>query len=73
MIHYFAASLRLAGGIFENAHIVVSVGDDIEPFDIAATVPEMRSYNITWCWASDLPPTLVSRAGLGPLRRPVRE
>jgi hypothetical protein len=50
MIHYFAASLRLNGGILSEAPIIVSVGEDCEPYDIAGTLPHLDSYNISWRW-----------------------
>ena len=50
MIHYFAASLRLNGGVLSDAHIVVSVGEDCEPYDIRAQLPHLQEYNISWRW-----------------------
>ncbi len=50
MIHYFAASLQLNGGPLADTHIVVSVGDDCEPYDIAPTLPHLSRYNISWRW-----------------------
>lgn len=51
MIHFFAASLRRRGGAFSKAKIIVSVGDDCEPFDIDDVHPELARYNISWRWA----------------------
>lgn len=45
-----AASVRSFAGIFSDARIVVSVGDDVEPFDIERARPELASYDIEWRW-----------------------
>jgi hypothetical protein len=50
MIHYLAASLRANGGAFAGAKLVVSVGEDSEPFDIDARHPELLRYGINWRW-----------------------
>lgn len=50
MVQYFAASLRRHGGKFAGARLVVSVGEDCEPFDIEASQPQLRKYGITWRW-----------------------
>lgn len=50
MVGCFAASLRAFGGRFSNARVVVSVGEDCDPFDIAAARPELARYDITWRW-----------------------
>jgi lipopolysaccharide biosynthesis glycosyltransferase len=50
MIRYFAATLRRNGGQFAGASLVVSVGDDCEPFDINAAYPELAQYRIAWRW-----------------------
>jgi hypothetical protein len=50
MIHYFAASLRLNGGTLADSRIIVSVGEDCEPYDIAVALPHLRDYDITWRW-----------------------
>lgn len=51
MIHFFAASLRRRGGAFRDAKIVVSVGEDCEPFDLEQSHPELSKYRISWRWA----------------------
>jgi lipopolysaccharide biosynthesis glycosyltransferase len=50
MIHYLAASLRANGGAFAGAKLIVSVGEDCEPFDIDARHPELLRYGINWRW-----------------------
>jgi hypothetical protein len=50
MVHMFAESVRSFGGTFSHARIIVSVGDDIEPFDIDRARPELKSYGIEWRW-----------------------
>jgi hypothetical protein len=50
MVQYFAATLRRNGGLFADARLIVSVGEDCEPFDIAAAVPQLAPYDITWRW-----------------------
>ena len=50
MVHFFAASLRRRGGAFRDAEIVVSVGEDCEPFDLEQNHPELAKYNISWRW-----------------------
>jgi hypothetical protein len=50
MVHYFAASLRKNGGPLANSRIIVSVGDECEPYDIAKTLPQLDRYNISWRW-----------------------
>ena len=50
MIQYFAASLRRYGGLFADARVIVSVGGDCEPFDVAAAHPRLARYGITWRW-----------------------
>ncbi len=51
MVHFFAASLRRRGGAFRDAKIVVSVGEDCEPFDLQRSNPQLSKYNISWRWA----------------------
>ena len=53
MIHFFAASLRRRGGAFRNAKIVVSVGEDCEPFDLHQHHPELSKYGV-WRWVNQL-------------------
>jgi hypothetical protein len=50
MVHMLAESVRSFGGTFSDARIVVSVGDDIEPFDIDHARPELEPYGIQWRW-----------------------
>ena len=50
MLHYFAASLRLNGGSLAGSRIVVSVGEDCEPYDLYRDNPWSRLYNLEWCW-----------------------
>lgn len=51
MVHMLAESVRSFAGIFSNAKIIVSVGEDVEPFDIYRTRPELEKYGIEWRWA----------------------
>jgi hypothetical protein len=51
MVHFFAASLRRRGGAFRDAKIVVSVGEDCEPFDLNQSNPQLSKYDISWRWA----------------------
>jgi lipopolysaccharide biosynthesis glycosyltransferase len=50
MVHMFAESVRSFAGQFSDARIVVSVGEDIEPFDIDRARPELKPYRIDWRW-----------------------
>lgn len=50
MIQMLAESIRSFGGLFSEARIVVSVGDDIEPFDIEGARPELKPYGVEWRW-----------------------
>lgn len=50
MVHFYAASLRRRGGAFRNAKIVVSVGEDCEPFDLDRHRPELSRYDVSWRW-----------------------
>jgi hypothetical protein len=45
-IHYLAASLRDAGGLAAESLIVVTVGEDQDPVDLAAQLPWARKYPI---------------------------
>lgn len=49
-IHYLAASLHLFGGPYRHAPIMVVIGDDATPYDVAATLPWSGHYNINWTW-----------------------
>ena len=50
MVHMLAESVRSFAGIFADARIIVSVGEDIEPFDIDRERPELKPYGIEWRW-----------------------
>jgi hypothetical protein len=50
MVHMLAESVRSFGGAFSDARIVVSVGDDIDPFDIRRERQELEPYNLEWRW-----------------------
>lgn len=50
MVHLFAESVRSFAGLFSDARIIVSVGEDCEPFDIAHSRPELEQYGIEWRW-----------------------
>jgi len=49
-IMYLARSVRACGGDTARARIVVSVGDDVEPYDVAS-VQEWTDDKIVWRWA----------------------
>jgi hypothetical protein len=48
-IEFLHRSLLACGGLTAAARLVVSVGDDIEPFDIVAREPWSRG-KVTWRW-----------------------
>lgn len=50
MIHMLAESVRSFAGRFSDARIVVSVGEDIEPFDVDRARPELKPYGLEWRW-----------------------
>lgn len=50
MLHYFAASLQVNGGALAGSRIVVSVGEDCEPYDLYRDSPWARRYNLEWRW-----------------------
>lgn len=52
MVLLFAESVRSFAGTFSDARIVVSVGEDIEPFDIEHARPELKPYGIEWRWTN---------------------
>src|ERR1700733_2238858 len=43
-------SAQACGGLTGNVRMVVSVGEDIEPYEIAATQP-WSDTNVIWRWA----------------------
>lgn len=50
MVHMLAESVRSFAGSFSDARIIVSIGEDIEPFDIEQARPELLPYGIEWRW-----------------------
>jgi len=50
MVHMLAESVRSFAGLFADARIVVSIGEDIEPFDIDLARPELEPFSIEWRW-----------------------
>jgi hypothetical protein len=50
MIHYLAASLRRQGPPVSEVPVVVTVGEDCEPFDLEARNPWSRRYPLRWVW-----------------------
>jgi len=49
-VHYLAASIRQRGGALSHAPIIVTVGDDCDPFDIAHELPWARHYPVCFRW-----------------------
>jgi len=49
-VHYLAASLRANSRDFAGTRLVVTVGEDCEPFDIAARLPWTAHYPIEFRW-----------------------
>ena len=49
-VHLLAASLRRHGGAVSDARIVVTVSPDVEPVDLARSLPWSRDYGIEWRW-----------------------
>ncbi|MEM9560270.1 MAG: hypothetical protein AAF995_08175 [Planctomycetota bacterium] len=49
-VRYLAASLRVHGGPLADSKIVVSVGADEEPRDLARELPWSSRYPIEWSW-----------------------
>jgi galactoside O-acetyltransferase len=50
MVACLAASVRAFAGDFSSVRLVVSVGEDCDPFDIAAAHPELAAFDIEWRW-----------------------
>lgn len=48
-VEFMHRSLRACGGLTGQANLVISVGDDSEPFDIAENQPWSRNA-VTWRW-----------------------
>ena len=49
MVQYLAASLRRYAGRFADARLIVSIGDDCEPFDVAAAYPQLAPHDMPTC------------------------
>ena len=49
-VHYLAASLRRCGGLLAESPIVVTVGEDCEPYDLARAEAWASAYPITFAW-----------------------
>jgi hypothetical protein len=52
MIQYLAASLWRYGWPNEDVRLIVSIGEDSEPFDVNAAYPELKRYGIIWRWVN---------------------
>jgi hypothetical protein len=51
MLHFFVESLQLFGGeIARNAHCVVLVGEDVEPFDLSKQYGWILDYSLEFIW-----------------------
>jgi hypothetical protein len=48
-VEFLQRSVRACGGLTAAARLVVSIGDDIEPFDVAAREPWSRD-EVVWRW-----------------------
>jgi hypothetical protein len=49
-VHYLAASLRRFGGVYADAKLVITVGDDDTDRDLYALNPWSRHYPLEWRW-----------------------
>lgn len=49
-MHYLAASLAEHGGHYADSPLVVTVGEDVEPFDLAEDTPWAGNYPIEFRW-----------------------
>jgi len=49
-LHYLAASLRRFGGPLSTSEIVVTVGEDCEPYDLSSAYPWTYAYPIRFSW-----------------------
>ena len=49
-LHYLAVSLRQRGGRLRDSSIIVTVGEDCEPFDIGSKLAWTRHYPIEFRW-----------------------
>jgi hypothetical protein len=50
MVHLLAESVRSFAGQFSGARIIVSIGEDIDPFDVERARPELDPYGVEWRW-----------------------
>ncbi|KJV05544.1 hypothetical protein, partial [Methylocucumis oryzae] len=51
MLHYFVESLKTFGGdIGRNAHCLVVVGEDAEPWDLTEQYPWTKDYSLEFIW-----------------------
>ena len=49
-IHYLVASLAEFAGPYRDARVTVVMGEDCDPFDVAAQQSWSSEYPIEWCW-----------------------
>jgi radical SAM protein with 4Fe4S-binding SPASM domain len=49
-VHYLAASLRRNGGVLSESSIVVTAGEDCEPYDLVRAEPWASAYPIRFEW-----------------------
>src|SRR5690348_5757800 len=48
-VEFLHRSVRACGGLTAEAKLVVSIGEDIDPFDVVAREPWSRD-QVTWRW-----------------------